>query len=101
MYLVLPRYTLYLLENSEGSLSGLLQGDALMISFLERLLSSLATAPDSLGVELEIGSAGVHVVELRSALITSEGGQTTLERPRDDGKLLTQRTALPLRMVLT
>ena len=51
-----------------------------MISFLERLLSSLATAPDSLGVELEIGSAGVHVVELRSALVTSEGGQTTLER---------------------
>ena len=42
-----------------------------MISFLERLLSSLATTANSLGVELEIRSTGVHVVELGPVVVTT------------------------------
>ena len=68
---LLPRYTLYLLQNSEGSFSGFFQSDALMISFLERLLSALAATANSLGVELEIRSAGVHVVELGAVVVTT------------------------------
>ena len=78
---LLPRYTLYLLQNSEGSFSGFFQSDALMISFLERLLSSLATTANSLGVELEIGSTGVHVVELWPIVVTtahSRGSSATI-----------------------
>ena len=67
----MPRSTLYLLQNSEGSFSGFFQSDALMISFLERLLSSLAATADSLSVELEIRSTGVHVVELGPVVVTT------------------------------
>ena len=68
---VLPRST-HLLENSEGSFSGLLESDALMISFLQRLLRALAATPNSLGVKLEIRPTGIHVVQLGTALVTPE-----------------------------
>ena len=61
---LLPRYTLYLLQNSEGSFGGFFQSDALVVSLLERLLSSLAATSNCLGVKLEIRPTGVHVVEL-------------------------------------
>ena len=69
---LLPRYTLYLLQDSEGSFSGFFQSDALMISFLQRLLRALAATPNSLGVKLEIRPTGVHVVQLGTALVTPE-----------------------------
>ena len=69
---LLPRYTLYLLQDSEGSFSGFFQSDALMISFLERLLSPLATTSNSLRVKLEIRPTWVHVVQLGTALVTPE-----------------------------
>ena len=76
---LLPRYTLYLLQNSEGSFSGFFQSDALMVSLLERLLGSLAATANSLGVELEIRSTGVHVVELGPVVVTTvESGNYNL-----------------------
>ena len=66
---LLPRYTLYLLQNSEGSFGGFFQSDALMVSLLERLLSSLAATSNSLGVKLEIRPTGVHVVELGAIVV--------------------------------
>ena len=60
-----------LLENGESSLGCFLESNALVILLLQGLLSSLAAAADGLGVELEIGAAGVHVEQLRSILINS------------------------------
>ena len=65
----MPRYTLYLLQNCEGSFSGFFQSDALMISLLERLLSSLAATSDCLGVKLEICPTGVHVEQLGAIFV--------------------------------
>ena len=71
----MPRYTLYLLQNSEGSFGGFLQSDALMVSLLERLLGSLAATANSLGVKLEIRSTGVHVEKLGAMVVMSERGK--------------------------
>ena len=71
----MPRYTLYLLQNSEGSFGGFLQSDALMVSLLERLLGSLAATANSLGVKLEIRSTGVHVEQLRAMVVMPERGR--------------------------
>lgn len=68
----MPRYTLYLLQNSEGSFGGFLQSDALVVSLLERLLGSLAATANSLGVKLEIRSTGVHVEKLGAMVVMSE-----------------------------
>ena len=68
----MPRYTLYLLQNGEGSFGGFLQSNALMVSLLERLLSSLTATANSLGVKLEIRPTGVHVVQLGTTLVTPE-----------------------------
>ena len=76
---LLPRYTLYLLQDSEGSFSGFFQSDALMVSFLERLLSSLAATANSLGVKLEIGSTGVHVEELRAIVVKTVVAEKALK----------------------
>ena len=50
-----------------------------MISFLERLLSSLAATADSLSVELDIRSTGVHVVELGPVVVTTAVVERTLK----------------------
>ena len=42
-----------------------------MVGLLERLLSPFTAGSDGLGVELEVGAAGVHVVQLGSALVIS------------------------------
>ena len=76
---ILPRYTLYLLQNSKGSFGGFLQSDALMVSLLERLLGSLAATANSLGVKLEIRSTGIHVVELGTIVVKTARVEKALQ----------------------
>ena len=48
-----------------------------MVGLLERLLSPFTAGSDGLGVELEVGAAGVHVVQLGSALVISTRRKNT------------------------
>ena len=93
-------YITNLLENGESSLGRLLEGNALVILLLQRLLRPLTAATDGLGVKLEIGAAGVHVEQLRSILINSI--KNKLLFPKDEElENLTQRKEWPRRKVWT
>ena len=90
-----------LLENGESSLGCFLESNALVILLLQGLLSSLAAAADGLGVELEIGAAGVHVEELRSIFINSMEDSTLTTIQDRNLRSLTQHREWPRRMVWT